>query len=427
MDGNRNNRLTFGNMFGSIFKRHLTAEGARIFIAGTPVTTPPPERMIDEWKRPWLFTRVLAVGILFMLLAYIDVAALDKVYHGYSSSTFVLLSVGALIVPMSILIFYWEINIPRDIPIYRVLMIFFIGGMLSIMLLLFLGHYSITEGRAYLAPLTEEPAKIIAAALFIRIYNPRYIFGGLLIGAAVGAGFASFETVKYDFDYGFVALLQRSLLAIGGHIGWCAIESGALVHAKGGEHLSRKHFLSPKFLPYVAATMLMHFVWNSDIEFHRLQFGEVLTIDLKHIVLCCASIGLSFFLIRKAMDQVQEISDAAQRAQLIQRPEKIFPPSQIPRLIALSGALRGAEFLLERKITIGRDPKVCNIVFPPNTPNVSRKHCVLEMRADGVYIMDVGSSFGTFWQSGIRLPVNEWIKVRENFYLGTRETMFSVQ
>ncbi len=425
------NRITAKDMFVSVFKHHLTIDGAKVFMAGTPLTTPPTERMIQEWQRPWVFTRVLAVGLIFALIAYVDVAAIREVYSGYNASTFVLFSLGALIVPLSILIFYWEMNVPRDIPLYRVLLFFFIGGILSSTIIFFLGHYSITDGgRAYLAPLTEEPAKIIAAAIFIRMYNPRYIFGGMLIGAAVGAGFASFETIGYNFDGGFATLIKRSVLAIGGHVTWCAIEGGALVAAKGNERLSLKHFLSPQFLPYVASTMLMHFTWNVDVELHRFQAAENLTFDVKHLLLCCAAVGVSFILIKKAIAQVETAVREAQ-GQIIspepvkeQRSERA--ESKKVSLIGLTGKFKGLTIPLDKRLIIGRDRQSCNVVFPADTPKVSRKHCMLELRADGVYIMDTGSSFGTYSESGERLPKNEWIKVRGKFFIGSDEIAFEI-
>lgn len=293
-----------------MFNSQPPGTGAKIFTAGTPLTTPTPDRMIKDWHKPWLFFRVLLIGLLFAAIASIDTKLIHDVYDGaMGSSAVVLLSVGALIVPLSILIFYWEINIPRDIPIYNVLMILFIGGILSITILFFLGHYTLTQDRAYLAPITEEPAKIIVAAIFIYIFNPRYIFGGLLIGAAVGAGFASFETVGYDFFQagGFESLILRSVLAIGGHVSWAAIEAGALVMVKGEERLSLKHFLSPQFLMYVAMTMTMHFVWNVKLSPDSAMIA-------KHALLCAAAVYVSFLLINKAIAQVLQVADAADAA-----------------------------------------------------------------------------------------------------------------
>ena len=85
----------------------------------------------------------------------------------------------------------------------------------------------------------------------------------------------------------------------------------------------------------------------------------------------------------------------------------------------------GNKFELKIPLTIGRDSSTCSVILPPNTVGVSRRHCKLECRSDDVYIMDVGSSSGTFL-NGQRLEVNKWYKVIGNFYLGTPEIMFSI-
>ena len=214
-----------------------------MFIAGTPGAIPAPDRMLNEWNKPWLFTRVLGVGLVFAFMSYVMYEVLD-----HPLGFILLFTLGALVLPLGILIFYWEISIPRDIPIYWVVGIFLIGGMLSLFFTLLVP----VSGPAYLAPLTEEPEKVIALAIFIYMLDTRYIFDGLLIGAAVGAGFSAFENIYYvmmqaSFEQGFDVLIMRSLLTIGGHVTWAAIEGGALAWAKGNTRLQLRHFMDGRF------------------------------------------------------------------------------------------------------------------------------------------------------------------------------------
>lgn len=417
-------KLTIKDLFSEAFKKHSAGAGSKMFIAGTPLSTPSPDQMLQEWDKPWLFTRVLAIGLLFCLLNYFM-----YVQMGHPMGVYLLFTLGAIVIPLGILLFYWEVNIPRDIPIYKVLLIFFIGGMLSLVFAMFLATY-VGDAPAYLlAPLVEEPAKVIALAIFVYLLDSKYIFGGLLIGAAVGAGFSAFENIYYVMNYGsFSLLITRSLLTVGGHVTWAAIEGGALAMVKGRGKLQLKHFANTRFLIYLAVAMILHCIWDSDISLVSLP----LVSDLKYLLLCVAAVYFSFTLIKKAIAQVLATVDSAKfqqhrrHAQSTNGGDSAAATLAIVTLTAVSGPLTGAVFPFYQSVTIGRDPAVCNVIFPPETAGVSRRHCVLECRADGVYLMDLGSSAGTFLQSGQRLPNNQWVRIAGDFYLGAPSIMFSV-
>ncbi len=88
---------------------------------------------------------------------------------------------------------------------FDVVKMFFIGGVAALVATLVI--YSIIPvGKlnyfnALLVGFIEETGKMIIVALFIRSLNSKYILNGLLIGAAVGAGFAAFESLGYAFNY----------------------------------------------------------------------------------------------------------------------------------------------------------------------------------------------------------------------------------
>jgi len=399
-------KLTVGDLFSDVFKKHPKGAGAKMFMAGTPLSTPTPDRMLSEWQKPWLFARVLAVGLIFAFTCY------WLAVNGLIATVYSLFSLCSLIVPISLLIFFWEANIPRDIPLYTVLFITLIGGLLSIVAVFFLPNLS---GGAETAAFTEEPAKLLALAVFVYLLDAKYIFGGMLIGAAVGAGFAGIETISYVMSNGSLdVLIMRSVLAVGGHVSWAAIEGGALVMAKGGEKLSLRHFVDTRFLPYLAATMGMHFIWNSDIILMEIP----VFVTLKHLLLCVAAVYVIFLLLKKAVAQVLAVSDNARFSQFSRQGDR-----QIV-LSAISGPLAGADFPFGQSVTIGCDPSQCNIVLPVGTPGVSRRHCTLELRPDGIYLMDHNSSYGTFWQSGQRLAPGQWTAVTGPFCLGSQAVTF---
>ncbi len=400
-------KLSIQDLFTDAFKRHPKDAGVRMFVAGTPETTPLPENMLQEWDKPWLFVRVIGVGLLFAFLSYYMATEL-----GHPLGVYLLFSLGALIMPIGILTFFWEINIPRDIPIYRVAVIFLIGGMLSLIFTLLLPF---DEDPAFLAPLAEEPGKVLALAIFIYMMDSKYIFDGLLIGAAVGAGFSAFENISYAVNSGSMAvLINRSLLAVGGHVTWAAIEGGALMMAKRSDKLQLKHFADRKFIGYLFACMGLHCLWNLDFDLLPLQ----LLFDLKYILLSTGTVLLAFSVIKEAIRQTLLVADGKTN-----RKEATSP--HVQGLIPSSGPLAGSLLPLKSRIIIGRDAKLCNLIIHEED-SVSRRHCAVEVQNGNVYIMDLDSTNGTFLQTGERIPPNLWVRVKDAFYLVNREHTFHV-
>lgn len=402
--------LKITDLFDGTFKKHTKGAGARMFMAGTPLSTPEPRNMLDEWEKPWIYIRVLGIGILFSFLSYFMAE-----YLGHPLGVYLLFTLCALVFPISILMFFWEINIPRNIPLYNVLLTFFIGGILSLIFTLLI---PIEFSEDYYAPLAEEPAKVIAVALFIYILKPRYIFGGLLIGAAVGAGFAAFENISYVMMYSsFDLLIMRSLHSFGGHTMWAAIEGGALLIAMGSSELKAKHFISKDFLMYFAASVVMHMIWNMPISVLPLP----LVADVKYIILIGAAIAVVFIIIRKALQQVIETVDAAGSDN-----GGSHSKESVILLTASGGIYGGQHIPISGTVKIGYDPDRCNLVLPKGSPGVSGLHCTLRCSGNTVYIMDNRSRYGTFFKSGRRLPQDKWVPVTESFYMGSNAVMYTV-
>ena len=75
----------------------------------------------------------------------------------------------------------------------------------------------------------------------------------------------------------------------------------------------------------------------------------------------------------------------------------------------MTGSYAGQSFdLLKGKVTIGRDPAFCNIVYEKSTPGISSRHCQLSYNpGEGCFVLtDLGSSYGTFLGNGKKLAPN---------------------
>ncbi|MBQ7096493.1 MAG: FHA domain-containing protein, partial [Clostridia bacterium] len=103
----------------------------------------------------------------------------------------------------------------------------------------------------------------------------------------------------------------------------------------------------------------------------------------------------------------------------------------VPCLFDVSGPQKALCCEIEKGgAVLGRDQRVCKVVFPADAPGISRIHCNVRYNEQtGVFLLeDMGSSFGTFAENGEQIYPGK-IKVLENnqrFYLAQRSNMFCV-
>lgn len=97
--------------------------------------------------------------------------------------------------------------------------------------------------------------------------------------------------------------------------------------------------------------------------------------------------------------------------------------------IGQTNVLGGKSYPVRGKTIIGRDPASCQIVFPPKTPGISGKHCMVQDLAQGIVVTDLGSSYGTYLENGTKLEPNKpyTIPTDEAFFLASKDNGFRVK
>jgi RsiW-degrading membrane proteinase PrsW (M82 family) len=291
-------KLKLTDLIVNVFKKHTLEERENTFICGTALTSPKENEICSKWPKPWLYSRVF---ILFAM-TFVGLVALLRIFRNvlaYPGIVFI----GALVIPFSLLVFFWEVNAPRNINIFDVVKIFFLGGISSLLVTMALSSL-ILVGEvdfygAILIGIIEETAKLVVVAYFVRGSKRKYILNGLLLGAAIGSGFAVFETAGYVFAYGFEIhsmmriIYTRGILAFGGHIVWAAMSGAALVMVKEDNRLKIKHLTSFKFIKYFITVIVLHSIWDMPIYFGNLPYVQIiLTIAAWIIILILISAGL---------------------------------------------------------------------------------------------------------------------------------------
>jgi len=94
-----------------------------------------------------------------------------------------------------------------------------------------------------------------------------------------------------------------------------------------------------------------------------------------------------------------------------------------------AGQYAGMAFPVTASLAMGRDPKRCNIIFDSSTPGISSFHCEVQKGTSGLLLVDRGSSYGTYLDSGVKLTPNVPVELKagSGFYVGDRRNSFIVQ
>jgi protease PrsW len=311
-------------MFQRVFMRHDAGDVEAQFGVGLPLTTPPIRAVQDRVARPWFFTRVLA----FLGLAFLAVLI---AYRSTDNPVLLpaLIFTGSFAAPIAVAIFFFECNLPANVSLYAVLRMFIWGGILGIVLSLILSRIDEALPTRWLgasvAALIEEPGKLAAVVLLASRRKYPWTLNGLCLGAAVGAGFAAFESAGYALgsfletlmaDRDMIkanAALQHSLLLRGvlspfGHVVWTAITAGALWRVIHGDPLRSTSLADWRFVSPFIASVLLHFTWNSPLLWSLPYFGKPLLLGLIAWTIAFGLLFTGFREVREAAATVRPTS-----------------------------------------------------------------------------------------------------------------------
>lgn len=96
-------------------------------------------------------------------------------------------------------------------------------------------------------------------------------------------------------------------------------------------------------------------------------------------------------------------------------------------LKCVDGTLNGGSYPIADTLCIGRNPALCNIIYPESEPGVSGMHCKITIVNGQVQLTDTGSSAGTFINGVQILPkVPYQMSVGSSFYIGSPKNTFII-
>ena len=233
MSENDGGNFSIGRLFSQAFMPHEEEEIENYWSVGTMKTTPDISEVHTGCPTPWAFVRILGIA----LAAYaLFILCWSK--FGFGTVLPGLIFTGCAVIPLSVLMFFFEMNIRKNVSMYLVNKLLVLGGALSI---LYTGIFTVIDKIFHLnldniafglqAGVLEELAKLLAVMLVVNKKRYTYILNGMLFGAAVGTGVAIYESAGYALgvfhnasDVGMmVNITLRGALSPFGHIIWlCA-------------------------------------------------------------------------------------------------------------------------------------------------------------------------------------------------------------
>lgn len=91
------------------------------------------------------------------------------------------------------------------------------------------------------------------------------------------------------------------------------------------------------------------------------------------------------------------------------------------------GTLKGKVYKFEGKLSIGRDPGKCDIVYPVDEPGISALHCTIQMQGKECYLADNFSKYGTYLEDGTKITSSLPYKIKNEkfaFYIAEPKNRF---
>ena len=355
----------WSGLMRDVFQHHDEMELEKRWAGGTIGNIPSLEQVNTDCPRPWLFARMFGLA----LITYLIFLYCWNRFHAVNVLPGLII-VGTAVVPLCMVVFFFELNARRNVSVFLAGRMMALGGALAVVFSLFMFQLTSMAARGWMGAsvsgMAEEVGKLVAVLILIRSKRYPYILNGLLFGAAVGAGFAAYESAGYALTLlvsgiihatlsnadkivtslntmsgaqvnimqvlgeiytlfaanvdgvmlGNIAL--RGLLAPFCHIVWTAIVAGGLWMVKGDKKFKPVMMVDIRFVGCLVYAMVLHAVWNSPWE---LKF--ITSVD-KYLVLGVLGWMVVLMIVRRGLKQL-----ADEKARLSVEMSIALAPSQV--------------------------------------------------------------------------------------------------
>lgn len=234
------------------------------------VLTPRPE-YVTRGRRGCLSTFLIGIALFVATTIVLFTTGNPNLYP-------TVILIGNFLIPVVFVVFLYDHQHLSELSPETIGRSFGVGGILgvlgaSILETILLPRpaspdQGLTFSTAFLVGLIEEGCKILAVIIVARRMHPRSQINGLLLGAAVGMGFAALESTGYAFtafltsqghaSASIISTVLRGLLAPFGHGTWTAILGAVLFRQSGPRNF---RITLPVILTYLFVSLL-HGLWD---------------------------------------------------------------------------------------------------------------------------------------------------------------------
>ena len=233
------------------------------------VLTPRPE-YVTRGRRGCLSTFLIGIALFVATTIVLFATGNPNLYP-------TVILIGNFLIPVVFVVFLYDHQHLSELSPETIGRSFGVGGILGVLGASILEtillprpvspNQGLTFSTAFLVGLIEEGCKILAVIIVARRMHPRSRIDGLLLGAAVGMGFAALESTGYAFTAfltqgqataSIISTVLRGLLAPFGHGTWTAI-LGAVLFQQSGPR--RFRITLPVILTYLFVSLL-HGLWD---------------------------------------------------------------------------------------------------------------------------------------------------------------------
>ncbi len=225
----------------------------------------PPARPAARSRRVWL--RMFFTGALLWVLAVVVTFV-----TGNPNLVPTVVLLGSFLVPVTFVAWAFGRRRSGEVTSELLFSTFVAGGVLGVLAASLLESYLLHPSAWLFAGvgLIEEAVKLAVLAVLTRHLRVKFATDGLVLGAAVGFGFAAFESAGYAFTALFTERglslmdlvqteLLRGVLAPVGHGLWTAILGGVLFSASDHRHFA----LTLRLLLSYLGVALLHALWDA--------------------------------------------------------------------------------------------------------------------------------------------------------------------
>lgn len=265
------------------------------------------DMIIKLFRQRWF--QIFAGGILLFIITE---QALRLTGNPNYFPTVILL--GAFIVPVTFVSYFYEHVRDRDISQSLLITAFLAGGMLGLAAAGVVEYSTLQKlsiGALFGVGFIEESAKLIFPVAMYIGWHYRHEADGLIFGIAAGMGFAALETMGYALvtliqSRGDIAtleqvLLLRGLLSPAGHATWTGFICAILWHER--EMKGRAAINFPVIGAFLLA-VLLHALWDIVASIGGLLRSGFIVIIIGNIAIAIVSLSLVIWRFRKARARI---------------------------------------------------------------------------------------------------------------------------